>query len=116
MQLVSCQNSSEVNENHLNNILTVATSMMMSSRRCYSDVVTFILKWASRSPLSSVLISCRNSSGINGNHQNNMLTVATGNDDVILPVATVVNFYAITDLVPHRSLKLGLTNLKIKAC
>jgi hypothetical protein len=44
-----------------------------------------------------------------------MLTVATGNDDVILPVATVVNFYAITDLVPHRSSKLGLTNLKIKA-
>jgi hypothetical protein len=32
IQLVSCQNSSRINGNNQNNVLTVATSMMMSSR------------------------------------------------------------------------------------
>jgi hypothetical protein len=38
-----------------------------------------------------------------------------GNDDVIIPVATMVGCYAIADLVPPCSPKLGLTNLKTKA-
>jgi hypothetical protein len=45
MQLVSCQNSSEINRNHQNNILTVAMGMMTSPHCCYYDMVTFILKW-----------------------------------------------------------------------
>jgi hypothetical protein len=68
------------------------------------------------------LISCWNSSRININHRNNILTVVTDNDDVIMHVATsllvttVVDCYAIVGLVPPRSSKLGLTNLKIEAC
>jgi hypothetical protein len=62
------------------------------------------------------LVSCQNSYEINGNHQNNILTIATSNDDNIMSVATMVGYYEITDLVPPRSLKLGLTNLKTKAC
>jgi hypothetical protein len=61
------------------------------------------------------LLSCRNSSEINGNHRNNILTVATGNDDVIMPVATVVHCYAIAGLVPLRCPKMELTKLKTKA-
>jgi hypothetical protein len=61
------------------------------------------------------LVSYQNSSEINGNHQNNILTVAMGNDDVIIPVATMVGCYAIAGLVPPCSPKLGLTNLKTKA-
>jgi hypothetical protein len=71
-------------------------------------MVTFILKWTSRSHpklrfghftydqkdnetiFSMQLVPYRNSSGINGNHQNNILIVAMGNDDVIMPVTTVV--------------------------
>jgi hypothetical protein len=52
---------------------------------------------------------------MNGNHRNNIPTVATGNDDVIMPVATVDGYYAIADLVPPHSPKLGLTNLKTEA-
>jgi hypothetical protein len=34
---------------------------------------------------------------------------------VIMPVTTVVSCYALVDLVPSRSIKLGLSYLKIKA-
>jgi hypothetical protein len=61
------------------------------------------------------LVSCQNSFEINENHQNNILTLATDNDDVIMPDATVVGCYAIVDLVPPRSPKLGLANLKTAA-
>jgi hypothetical protein len=61
------------------------------------------------------LVSYQNSSEYNENHQNNILIVATSNDDVIMPMATAVVCYDIVDLLPHRSSKLGLTNLKIKA-
>jgi hypothetical protein len=39
---------------------------------------------------SMQLASYQNSSRINENHQNNILTVATGNDDVSMLVATVI--------------------------
>jgi hypothetical protein len=58
------------------------------------------------------LVSCRNSSRINGNHQNNILIVETSNDDIIMLMTTVVSCYAIAGLVPPLSPKLGLTNLK----
>jgi hypothetical protein len=58
------------------------------------------------------LVSYRNPSGINGNHQNNILTVATGNDDVIRPMATVVGCYAIAGLVPPHSSKMGIDQFK----
>jgi hypothetical protein len=61
------------------------------------------------------LVSCQNLSGINGNHRNNILIVGTGNDDIIMPMSTVVGCYAIAGLVPPHSLKLGLTNLKTEA-
>jgi hypothetical protein len=60
------------------------------------------------------LVSYQNSSGINENHQNNILAIATGSDDIIMPVATVVGCYAIAGLVPPCSPKLRLTNLKTK--
>jgi hypothetical protein len=62
------------------------------------------------------LVSCQNSSGICGNHRNNMPILAMGITDIIMPVATVVGCCAFTDLVPPRSLKLGLAYLKTKAC
>jgi hypothetical protein len=61
------------------------------------------------------LISYRNSSGINGNYQNNILTIVTANDDIIMPMAIVVACYAIAGLVPPHSSKLRLTNLKTEA-
>jgi hypothetical protein len=60
------------------------------------------------------LVSCQNSSGINGNHPNSMLTVATGITDVIKPVATMVGCCAFAGLVPPRSPKLGVNYLKTK--
>jgi hypothetical protein len=61
------------------------------------------------------LVSCRDSSRINGNHRDNILRVVTRNDDVIMPVAIMVGYYAITGLVPPHSPKLGLANLKTEA-
>jgi hypothetical protein len=61
------------------------------------------------------LVSCQNSSKINGNHQNNILTVAMGIADVIMPVGTVFGCCAFTGLVPPHSLKLVLTYLKIES-
>jgi hypothetical protein len=43
------------------------------------------------------------------------IIVGTGNDDIIMPMSTVVGCYAIAGLVPPHSLKLGLTNLKTEA-
>jgi hypothetical protein len=62
------------------------------------------------------LVSCQYSSKINRNHRNNILTVTTGNDDVIIHVATMVGCYAIDGLIPPHSPKMGLTNLKTKVC
>jgi hypothetical protein len=39
---------------------------------------------------SMQLASYQNSSRINGNHRNNLITVATGNDDVSMLVASVI--------------------------
>jgi hypothetical protein len=58
------------------------------------------------------LVSCQYSSKINRNHQNNILTVTTGNDDVIIPVATMVGCYAIDGLIPPHSPKMRLTKPK----
>jgi hypothetical protein len=65
MQLILCWNSSEINVNHQNNILTVAT-----------DNHVIIM------PMDTVV------------------TIATGNYDVNNVVATVVACFAIADLVP----------------
>jgi hypothetical protein len=56
------------------------------------------------------LVSCQNSFEINGDHRNNILTVATANDDV----SNACCYYGIAGLVSPRSSKLGLTNLKTK--
>jgi hypothetical protein len=50
------------------------------------------------------LVSYRDSFRINGIHQNNILTVAMSNDDIIMSVTTVVACYAIADLVYHLAL------------
>jgi hypothetical protein len=39
-----------------------------------------------------------------------------GHDDIIMSVATVVDWYALTGLAPPHSPKLGLDYLKTEAC
>jgi hypothetical protein len=60
-------------------------------------------------------VLCQNSSEINGNHQNNMLTVATCIADVIMPVTAVVGCCAFVGLVTPYSPKLRLAYLKTEA-
>jgi hypothetical protein len=57
------------------------------------------------------LVLFSNSSGINGNYWNNVLTVASGIPDVI----SVSCYFAFIGLVQSCSPKLGLSYLKIKA-
>jgi hypothetical protein len=61
------------------------------------------------------LVPCQNLSRINGNHRNNMLTLATGIGDILMHVATLVGYYAFAGLVPPRSPKLRLAYLKTEA-
>jgi hypothetical protein len=50
MQLVPYQNSSEVNDTHQNNVLTVATNNAdIINTHCYYDSITLMLKWTHRS-------------------------------------------------------------------
>jgi hypothetical protein len=56
----------------------------------------------------------QNSFGINGDHRNNMLIVATDIAYIIMPVATMVGCRVFTGLVASCSPKLGLTYLKIE--
>jgi hypothetical protein len=108
MQLMSCQNSFGINRNHWNNIPIIATDMMMSSHplllwhgniHTKMDVqvtsklsfryFTYVQK-DSGITYSMQLVTCQNSSRINRNHRNNVLTVATGMMTyVITPVATM---------------------------
>jgi hypothetical protein len=107
MQLISYQNSSRINGNHWNNVLTVATDMMTSSwmllwhgnihtkmaaqvrSKLHFECFTYAQK-DNKITFSMQPVSYWNSSRINGNHQNNILTLATSNDDVIMSVATVI--------------------------
>jgi hypothetical protein len=57
----------------------------------------------------------QNSFGINGNHQNNMIIVAAGIANIIIPLATVVGCCAFAHLLPPCSPKLGLTYLRNEA-
>jgi hypothetical protein len=57
------------------------------------------------------LITCQNSSGINGGHQNNELLVAMGITDVIITCF----YYTLAGLVSPHSLKVGLIYLKTEA-
>jgi hypothetical protein len=77
------------------------------------------------------LVSCSNSFGINGNYRNKVLIVVMGITNVInvycycatMTVETGTDdisndccYCAFAGLVPQRSLKLGLSYLKTKAC
>jgi hypothetical protein len=61
------------------------------------------------------LVPCQNSSRINRDHRNNISIVVTGIAMVIMHVATMVGYCALTGLVPPRSPKLVRTYLKTKA-
>jgi hypothetical protein len=95
MQLVSYQYSSEINRNHQNNVLTVATGMITPSRPlllCHGNIHTKMdTHVTSKLPFGYFtyaqkdneiivlmqLVSYQNLSRINKNHRNNILTVAT---------------------------------------
>jgi hypothetical protein len=56
MQLVRYSNSSEINGNHQNNVLTIAMVITdVLATHCYSDPVTLMLKWAPKLHLGSIL-------------------------------------------------------------